>query len=179
MSWKTFTKDGLLKGFTVGQALPVIPKVTVSPIAGGPPASPVTGDMWIATAAGAGGEDWMFVYNGASASPYKWEFIGGPPVSYYNGATNVITSGATPTNSGYGTLFTLPRAGDYEISFSAHLTNPNWNVNYLEIYIGGVSCGGSGGRIMMAQNSGDTGRTLTFSRKFIIRGTLLGQAVQL
>ena len=56
---------------------------------------------------------WHLVYNSASASPYKWEFIGG------NSLYQEIVGGATITTTSYadygGPTVTLPRAGEYDI----------------------------------------------------------------
>jgi hypothetical protein len=59
---------------------------------------------------------WELVYRAASASAYKWEFVGGPPL--YNGvdtqestASVAFVALATP-----GPSPTVPRAGDYMVS---------------------------------------------------------------
>ena len=96
-----------------GQVLPVI---TTSTFAGGPPGSPADGDIWIATGMGSNGERWTFQYNAGSASPYKWECIGGSPVNTVLGNANVVINTATQVGaSGYyyssGMNFTATRAG--------------------------------------------------------------------
>lgn len=60
---------------------------------------------------------WRFRYNAGSSSPYKWEFVGGSPMTAYYGATEPIGTigswfGASPT-------LLLPRAGSYLVQFSA------------------------------------------------------------
>jgi hypothetical protein len=50
-------------------------KTTVGTLAAGPPGSPVTNDIWLATDVDANGTCWQFRYNSAEAT-YKWEFIG-------------------------------------------------------------------------------------------------------
>jgi len=63
----------------------------------------------------------MFVYRAASASAYKWEFVGGPPMlsdvqsdEAFAGSANVY--GACPTD---GPVIVVPRAGDYRVYFNA------------------------------------------------------------
>ena len=86
-------------------------------LASGPPSNPQNGDIWIATAVDANGTVWQFRYNAGSASAYKWEFIGGGPLS-----AAVATAEAIPAGSGVvdaatvGPQVTLVRGGDYWIS---------------------------------------------------------------
>lgn len=96
---------------------------TISDFSSGPPSSPSTGDIWVATNIDSNGSRWQFQYNSGSASAYKWEFIGGAP-SYSAVETSetiaVTTYGdlATP-----GPSFTCARGGDYIITFSADMFN--------------------------------------------------------
>jgi hypothetical protein len=91
------------------------------------PGSPADGDEYIYVADATLGVVWHFKYRSASASSYKWEFVGGPPMSNeinnaaYPGASEV-RAGSSPT---YGNLtttgpsVTLPLAGDYTFDFGA------------------------------------------------------------
>lgn len=80
----------------------------------GPPTAPQDGDIWIATTVDANGTRWAFQYNASSASAYKWEFIGGPPMYH-----QVVTNEGANFNNAWGNLatdgpvVTLTRAGDY------------------------------------------------------------------
>ena len=85
-------------------------KRTVSTLAGGPPASPSTGDIWIATAVDANGTCWQFCYNSAETT-YKWEFIGGLEV--LTGPVNGSVNSATLVAITSSPTLTLARAGDY------------------------------------------------------------------
>lgn len=85
--------------------------ITVSPMADGPPSSPSDEDIWVATDVDANGTRWRFQYNAASASTYKWEFIGGAPLAY-------STSGVVKNLTAWGSLWfpTAPaRNGDYHV----------------------------------------------------------------
>jgi len=94
-----------------------LPKITSGPISSGPPASPADGDIWIALAAGGAGENWQFRYNAGSASAYKWEYIGGPPVVSYVATEESTTSGGfvEPTTP---QRLTATRAGDYLLEYT-------------------------------------------------------------
>lgn len=74
------------------------------------------GDIWIATGVTTGGVRWQFQYNASSSSAYKWEFIGGPPVSI-GGATQSTLTTSTWTVFSIGT-WTAWRGGDYEFPSS-------------------------------------------------------------
>jgi hypothetical protein len=92
-------------------------KITVSTLAGGPPASPSDADIWIATGITAGGVRWAFQYNASSASAYKWEFIGGPPI-YLSAVPGAVINtqtqvGATGYYYAVASAYTTVRAGDY------------------------------------------------------------------
>lgn len=54
------------------------PKIAISAWAGGPPAGPVDGEIWIATAVLGSSARWMFQYNSGEPT-YKWLFVGGSP----------------------------------------------------------------------------------------------------
>ena len=90
------------------------PKITSGAMSAGPPTSPSDGDIWIATAVGSG-VAWQFRYNAGSASIYKWEFIGGPPLVSQDTARTgrqVGSNSAWLAIPGIGNLVTV-RAGDY------------------------------------------------------------------
>jgi hypothetical protein len=95
-------------------------KISVGTIAAGPPASPATNDIWIATDVGATGVCWQFRYNGASASAYKWEFIGGPSMeaNAFGNADSLGVAFTLQTPS-----LTIARAGDYDVEVGADTFN--------------------------------------------------------
>jgi hypothetical protein len=90
-------------------------KVTTSALSGGPPASPADTDVWIATAVDASGARWSFQYNAGSASAYKWEFIGGAPVSVFVAASEFRVTGGYGDLATVGPRFQILRAGAYEM----------------------------------------------------------------
>jgi hypothetical protein len=104
------------------------PKVTTSLLSAGPPVSPGDGDEWVALAVDTGnlattnGTIWRFRYNASSGSAYKWELIGGMPLSLYGlSGSSASTSGVNLANS----TITIPRAGDYEFTVLGSLDDGN------------------------------------------------------
>ena len=89
-----------------------------------PPGSPFEGQLWgLSPTAGV---VWVFRYNAGSASAYKWEFVGGPPLyqeqTNFNGSdvTNSTVYIAPPTNAGPD--ITIPRAGDYDVLIGGQIS---------------------------------------------------------
>jgi hypothetical protein len=98
------------------------PRITNSPISGGPPLAPDEGDIWNATGVDANGTRWQFQYNPGSASAYKWEFIGGarraagPSGNIATASTAMVDLTGAPT-------FVIPRTGDYIVDWGMYATN--------------------------------------------------------
>lgn len=86
--------------------------ITVQSLATGPPASPATGDIWIATGAGANGETWQFVYDN-SQTTYKWCFIGGSELFFFTNSNFQNTVINTWENISTMPSYTTVRAGVY------------------------------------------------------------------
>jgi hypothetical protein len=82
-----------------------------------PPASPADGDLWFLPADATNGVIWMFRYRAASASAYKWEFVGGSALKSIVDADEVTSSAVyadlTPQS------FTFIRAGEYDFHWGA------------------------------------------------------------
>jgi hypothetical protein len=70
------------------------------------------------------GINWRLRYNANSASAYKWEFVGGPPmlsdVQTLEAFAGTNAYGACPTD---GPAIIVPRAGDYVAQFNAESYN--------------------------------------------------------
>lgn len=106
MSWSFYNAAGFLKSNS-GREL-------VSSL----PSSPVDGQEIFFQSAGmaTNGEIWHLRYNAASASSYKWEFLGGSQLY------STVTTDQSTTSTSYAALTTagpsiaLPLAGDYEIT---------------------------------------------------------------
>lgn len=97
-------------------------RITTSAMSGGPPASPTTGDIWIATAVDGNGTAWHFQYD-STQTTYKWIFIGGPAVRS-DVDTDESTSSTTYVDlATVGPSITVARAGDYQLRFGATMYN--------------------------------------------------------
>lgn len=83
------------------------------------PGSPFDGQEVYFSADPTNGIVWHFRYRSASASTYKWEFVGGSPLFAEVSTNQNIAIGAGVVDpSTVGPTITVPRAGDYEITFS-------------------------------------------------------------
>ncbi len=85
------------------------------------------------------GTIWHLRYRSASSSAYKWEFVGGSPL------TASVATAQTTASSSYSALATagpsiaLPYAGDYEVARGFQSTaSPNW-VGYMSFDIGATA----------------------------------------
>lgn len=91
------------------------------------PGSPYDGQiiMYQSAAMATDGIIWRFRYRAASASAYKWEFIGGAPLASTGGGGNVSTANnATFADPAGGTAsVTVPVAGDYTTAYGARCVN--------------------------------------------------------
>jgi Collagen triple helix repeat (20 copies) len=97
-----------------------------------PPPSPNDGDIWVLPIDATNGIMWRFRYNASSASPYKWEFIGGAPLVIY-----IVTTESTTTTGSFidlatvGPAFTAPRAGDYLMGGSVDMYHTASNASLV------------------------------------------------
>jgi hypothetical protein len=106
-----------------------------------PPASPADGDLWMFPADATNGVIWQFRYRAASASAYKWEFIGGTPALARVETSESLTTpvGSIVDLATVGPQITLPRDGDYQIYFQAQATNSTVSSNVLAVNVSGTS----------------------------------------
>ena len=66
---------------------------------------------------------WRFRYNAGSSSTYKWEFIGGAPAQNEIATSEQVTGNVYVDMPTPGPLLTVPRAGDYDIEWSAEIVH--------------------------------------------------------
>jgi hypothetical protein len=109
-------------------------KTTVGTLAAGPPGSPVTNDIWLATDVDANGTCWQFRYNSAEAT-YKWEFIGGASMVATNGSTTAFASNTNYQNPS-GLSITNARAGDYQVRLNGYLSSTDGSTRNVNIGVG-------------------------------------------
>lgn len=96
---------------------PVVSYVTPAQFAA---LTPADGDEVYLVADSSTGTIWHFRYNAGSSSAYKWEFLGGPAL--YSNITpqeQIGTSGSLVDLTTVGPSITLPRGGNYYLSWGA------------------------------------------------------------
>jgi hypothetical protein len=86
------------------------------------PANPIDGQECYFQADATNGVVWHLRYNAASASAYKWEFLGGSPLRATVNTDETFTAGATYVDCAtVGPQITLPLVGDYSYNFTVNL----------------------------------------------------------
>ena len=105
------------------------------------PGSPIDGQVIYYNADPTNGVVWQLRYRSASASAYKWEFIGGQVLS-----STILTRESVPTTNSFtdlttvGPSITSPLAGDYVITWTATGENSVTANNVAGV---GISVGGT------------------------------------
>jgi len=102
------------------------------------PGSPVDGQEVYLQVDATNGINWHLRYRAGSASAYKWEFVGGPPilssVTAMETSTGITTYGALTTA---GPSVALPRAGDYIVDIGcAYGSDATGTFAYMSYDIG-------------------------------------------
>lgn len=109
----TVVLNYIIYAVSLSARLTTVTPVTSAPYVTGLPASPVDGQEVYYAADASNGTIWHLRYRSGSSSSYKWEFVGGPPM------TASISANETATGSGWldlatpGPLVTSPLAGEY------------------------------------------------------------------
>lgn len=86
------------------------------------PAGPVDGQEIFYLADATAGVVWHLKYRAASASPYKWEYLGGPPLYSFVATLQTLTSTTYAALATAGPSVSLPLAGDYDVAIGAGMT---------------------------------------------------------
>jgi len=141
-----------------------------------PPATPSDGQLWRMSPAA--GIVWTFRYNAASASAFKWEFVGGPPL------LNEITTQESRPSGAYGDLatvgpqLTLARAGDYLIEHGVTMFNGTAGAN-LAVPVIGAGTPDDLTAVRIDQAAGALSMAMTGSRSRIYTGLTASVVVKL
>lgn len=94
------------------------------------PASPIDQQECIYVVDATNGVKWHLRYRSASASTYKWEFIGGPPL-FAEVTTAETTASATFTGlTTAGPSVTVPLAGDFFVQIGCRISSGTGNADY-------------------------------------------------
>lgn len=84
------------------------------------PASPNDGDEVYYLADATAGIVWHLRYRATSSSAYKWEYVGGPPLSQLISTFETHTSTSYANLATLGPQITIPLAGDYMLALGAY-----------------------------------------------------------
>lgn len=110
------------------------------PLVSGLPADPTLTPIIDYLADATNGVVWRLRYRAASASAYKWEYIGGSPLTSIVNASSTrstSTSYGAP-NTGSAPSVTTPLAGDYFLQHGATLYSPqNGQTAFANLAVGG------------------------------------------
>jgi len=95
------------------------------PLVSSLPTSPVDGQVIDFLADATNGVIWRLRYRAASASAYKWEFVGGSPLYALRTPPGNVTSGTYTdlTEAANQPTLTLPLAGDYDVQIGMDAGN--------------------------------------------------------
>jgi hypothetical protein len=104
------------------------------------PTSPADGNIFIYLADATNGVNWAFKYNAGSASTYKWEFIGGPPILATVETDETTTSTSYTDLSTTGPTVTIARAGNYYVRSTLYF----YNTSSTAIVFSSIKVGSSG-----------------------------------
>lgn len=150
-TWLPDAKTFLLPHSVTSELLMPVATVTALPVATA--GSPILDGQEIYYVADAtNGIVWHLKFRAASASAYKWEFVGGAMLMHDLQATGTETTGST----GYtditttGPTLTAPLAGDYMIDYGMqYFTDTAFAGNFSALWLGTASvvanssCGGT------------------------------------
>jgi len=110
---------------------PALSIVTNIPLVTSLPASPIDGQEVYYLADATNGVVWHLRYRAASASAYKWECIAGPPLyAVYATAENFPSSWSSGNPA-----ITVPRAGEYDIEWTADINGAGVAQFYVAFYL--------------------------------------------
>lgn len=104
------------------------------------PGTPTDGQEVYYLADATNGVVWHLRYRAASASAYKWEFVGGPPL-FAEVATDETTSSTTyAALATAGPSVTVPLAGDYVVAIGKESSNSgSFNLDWMSFDIGATA----------------------------------------
>jgi len=93
--------------------------ITSIPLVTSLPTAPVDGQEVYYVADATNGIIWHLRYRAASASAYKWEVLGGPPLEAYVDTAESSASTTYVDLTTVGPQITVPLAGDYDVDLGA------------------------------------------------------------
>lgn len=105
------------------------------------PTSPVDGQIVNYLADATNGVVWRLRYRSGSSSAYKWEFIGGAPLSSEVTTTQSLSSATYADLTTAGPTIIVPLAGDYDVGIGAYMATGTTVDTYMAMSyaIGGTA----------------------------------------
>lgn len=128
------------------------------------PGAPYDGQEIYYVADATNGIVWHLRYRSASASAYKWEFVGGSPMRDEVSTLGSTASAAFVDLASTGPQLTAPLAGDYEVDFGAKSVGTGGIDAIMSIKNGGAATSDVG-RILV---TGSSGATSTQTRRMTV-----------
>ena len=120
------------------------------------PSSPIDGQECYYLADDANGVIWHLRYRAASASPYKWEVVGGSALHAYVAARQTkAAGGAFGALATAGPSITVPVAGDYRVQVSSHQIPPGATFAVHSYDVGGTGALEADGAYSTIRTAGD------------------------
>jgi hypothetical protein len=119
------------------------------PILSALPGTPTDGQIINYLADATAGVVWRLRYRSASASTYKWEFLGGPSLRAEVATQETIPSGTYGDIATVGPSVTVPLAGDYDIHHGARIGGPAFGEQSISVG-GGTAIDAEGARVSVA-----------------------------
>lgn len=119
---------------TVGSVLTDLRAMSdpTSKLLAAPPGAPADGQLWATSPAA--GIVWLFRYNAAGGT-HKWEFVSGPPLTAYDGASAAVNA----TWALGSPSLTVPRAGIYVASCQCESTATSASRLWMGVTTGSAS----------------------------------------
>lgn len=81
---------------------------------------------------------WNLRYNATSASAYKWEFIGGPPLVHSVAASEATTNNFYSDLTTDGPTLTIPFKGEYLVNLTARVQTSITDRCFVGLYVNGA-----------------------------------------
>jgi hypothetical protein len=142
------------------------------------PSSPIDGQEVYYLADAANGVVWHLRYRAVSASAYKWEYLGGPPLTAINPNTSTGITGNTLVRPSQTVSITLQLAGDYIMSWwTAGPNNTAGAYSFISAVVAaiGFALESPAGAYFVAPSAGFYGQITRTER---INGRTAGQVIE-
>lgn len=143
------------------------------------PAGAVDGQEVYYVADATNGVLWHLRYNAGSGSAYKWEYVGGPPLTAEVATIQTTNSNAYADLATVGPQLTLPLTGDYDFAFGAKVEGQVQNRARISPKLGASAAADSSSATIGVGNPAGQGQGSSISRHLRLTGRPAAEAVRL